>query len=90
MDTLFVILVGSETSFCPWVKLIRSFFVDQSEPPISFLVIADGYGSSDMREVLREEFGSVVATVRPELVTLETCYSDSRSTQEGYRERAKA
>lgn len=90
MDTLFVVPVGSKTSFCPWVNLIKSFAVDQSQPPIRFLVVADGDGSSDMREVLRAEAGTVPAAVRPELEETKSRYSAIRSTQEGRRERAMA
>ncbi len=67
VDNLFVVQVGSNTSFGPWVKLLRALNDGNAPPPFTYLVVPDGDATSEASDTLKNSNVSIPANARVKL-----------------------
>ena len=61
VDNLFIVQVGSKTSFGPWVKLLQALNGGSSIGPFAYLIVPDGDATSDAQRALNESNISIPA-----------------------------
>jgi len=75
MDQLFVIPTGSKTSFITWLKLIKSYEKSTNDKPIKWVAVLDGDASTDIRELLKDIYGSVKKSANEALGELSAAHT---------------
>ena len=53
LDEIYVVPVGSKSSFAPWMRLLRSYG-DEGNRPIQWLAAADGDAATELRRACRD------------------------------------
>jgi hypothetical protein len=69
LDQLFVVAVGSKTSFAPWIRLIDSYGT-ASDRPIHWLIAADGDASGQVRRAFADAQVSIPQSVVDEFAAV--------------------